>query len=211
MSLNLTKNSTFNLSKDKPLNIIKLLATWSKSQHQSKFDYDLDVFALALDSKTNQSYFENLCYPTIDNGKHNSIIEGTMVHGGDEQKEGTEFLTINLSKIPQNFDNIIVGLNIYNNIKRDAYSNIIEVQNFSAISNEKVEIIDMDNNKVIAVSDSSVIEKVIKETPTVDKNKASLFELGTFVRDNSNWLFKPSFIVTDTGLEVFLQSKNMVG
>jgi stress response protein SCP2 len=211
MSLNLTKNSTFNLSKDKPLSKVKAKISWKETINGNSSD--LDIFAFASNSTLNHNLLSLLCYPGIvkneehPKGSYMNILNGAIVHDGDNLVGGEEFLTIDLTKIPEHLDSITIGVNIFDAIKTDKTGKVIGKQSFETIIDEVVSLIDLDNNKVLAHSDSKFISETIK-SDSATPNDITLFEIGNFKRNGSNWDFVTNFKLYTLHLNDYLSAKS---
>ena len=149
MSIKLQKGQKISLSKENAgLSKVVVGLGWDEAQQSrglfsflSRQDIDCDAFALMLQngkltSNSDIVYFGNL--------KHSS---GAVNHMGDNLTgagEGDdEQIVINLNRVPEQYDRIVLAVNIYQAYKRN--------QHFGMIQNAFIRLVDSRNNKEMCI------------------------------------------------------------
>ena len=150
MSINLSKGQKVSLTKEKPgLSQICVGLGWDEvkqkkgffatllSGEQEDIDCDASVYLLKngkLESEDDMVYFNNL--------KHKS---GSVYHHGDNLTGGgegdDEQISINLGKVPSDYDRIVIAANIYEGSDRK--------QHFGMVQNAFIRVVDESNNSEI--------------------------------------------------------------
>lgn len=193
MSINLKKGQKIDLKKSNPgLSSIRVGLGWDPVQSgggflksifgggQSSVDCDASVFMLNKDGKLDNVkdlvYFGNLkssCKSVVHTGD-NLTGDGD---GDDEQ------IVVNLDKIPDNINNLLFVVNIYNCVSRK--------QHFGMIKNAFIRVVDLNNNKEIA-----------RYNLTDDYSDNTALVVGSIYRQGSTWQFGAIGQGTkDTGLK----------
>lgn len=147
MAISLSKGQKVSLTKEKPgLSEICVGLGWDEVQQQKGFfatllsgapeDIDCDASAYLLKngklvSEDDMVFFNNL--------KHKS---GAVYHHGDNLTGGgegdDEQISINLTKVPAEYDKIIIAVNIYKGNERK--------QHFGLVQNAFIRVVDKSNN-----------------------------------------------------------------
>ena len=173
--LNLQKNDILDLTKKNPsLNNLIVGTGWDVVKPKGLFgglfgsgsDYDLDLFALKLDSEGKLMskgivYFGAKIHEGIHSTGDNLTGEG---EGDDEQ------IIVELSKIPEKYDKIILVVNIYDAYKRK--------QHFGMIKNAFIRLVDERDGKEVCRYNLS---------ESYDNMTAMVF--GEVYRHNGEWKF----------------------
>lgn len=182
MSINLQKGQRISLSKDNQgLKKVIVGLGWDEAQPEPKksgffgrlmpskvVNIDCDAFAILLqkdklESKRDVVYFHNL--------KHSS---GAVVHMGDNLTgagEGDdEQIVIDLDRVPQQFDKIVIAVNIYQAYDRQ--------QQFGMIKNAFIRLVDANTNKEMCIYNLS---------DNYEGKTAMLF--GELYRKDGEWKF----------------------
>ncbi len=173
MSVSLTKGSTISLSKEASelgisLNDVAVGLGWDQSANLGS-SFDADAWALAITGdgvKTKDLvYFGNL------NG-----VNGCINHTGDNLTgvgDGDdEVIKIALSKIPEEYKYILIGVTIYRGKKRG--------QSFKDIDNTFIRVYDCNTNKEIC--------RYSDEFKSVFANETSIL-FGVFFKEDNQWKF----------------------
>ena len=180
MSISLQKGQKVSLSKDNAgLARVVVGLGWDEVQKSSggflKFVFssspeqiDCDASAIMLrngklEYKEDLVYFGNLRHPS-----------GTVVHQGDNLTgagEGDdEQIIIDLSQVPQDYDRIVIVVNIYQAVKRQ--------QHFGMIQNAFIRLVDARNNN-----------EMCKYNLTEDYSGMTAMIFGEVYRHNGEWKF----------------------
>ena len=166
-SINLKKNSTLNLSKER-LSRVVLGLGWDLAINGKSCDLDASAFLL---DKFNQC--PNSSYAILYVEGHE---KGYGVSYGGDNKTGAgegddETIDVNLSQVPNNVEKIVFVASIYEAINKR--------QNFGQVRNAYLRLVNMDNNKEIArfslTDDYSTCQSVI---------------MGALERTNNSWSFR---------------------
>lgn len=136
MAIQLSKGQRVDLTKNDPtLQKIGIGLGWDVKQFDGGQDYDLDASAFLLNAS-------GKCRTELDFIFYNNLksVDGSVVHAGDNRTgEGDgddEFVSINLSKVPQDVDKVAITVTIH-----DAE---LRRQNFGQISNAYVRLVNED-------------------------------------------------------------------
>lgn len=175
MSVSLQKGQKVSLSKEHTgLAGIVVGLGWDEVQAKGGFfaakpkPIDCDASALMLRSgklagKDDIVYFGNLCHKS-----------GTVQHMGDnltgEGEGDDEQIRIDLSKVPQEYDRIVIVVNIYQAVKRN--------QHFGMIQNAFIRLVDMRNNN-----------EMCKYNLTENYSGMTAMIFGEVYRHNGEWKF----------------------
>ena len=175
MSISLQKGQKVNLSKEKKgLSRVVVGLGWDEVKRSRGFfalkpaPIDCDASAIMLKNgkftdKTDLVYFGNL--------KHKS---GTVNHMGDNLTgagEGDdEQIVIDLSRVPAEYDKIVIVVNIYQAVKRK--------QHFGMIQNAFIRLVDARNNK-----------EMCKYNLTENYSGMTAMIFGEIYRYNGEWKF----------------------
>jgi len=135
--LNLEKNDILDLTKKDPsLNNILLGSGWDvvkKGFFSTQSDYDLDLIALLLDNNDKLMGKGGLIYFGNQKGTGIYLHEDNRTGAGDGDDEK---ISISLNILPENCNNIIFAVNIYDAMKRK--------QSFSKVKNAYVRLVNED-------------------------------------------------------------------
>ncbi len=180
MSISLQKGQKVSLSKDNAgLAKVVVGLGWDEVQKSSggflksvfssspeEIDCDASAIMLRngkLEYKEDLVYFGNLRHPS-----------GTVVHQGDNLTgagEGDdEQIMIDLSQVPQEYDRIVIVVNIYQAVKRH--------QHFGMIQNAFIRLVDARNNN-----------EMCKYNLTEDYSGMTAMIFGEVYRHNGEWKF----------------------
>lgn len=182
MSISLTKGQKVSLTKDNTgLARVIVGLGWDEAQHSSggglfsslfggasSGPIDCDASAILLKNgkfvgRDDLVYFGNL--------RHKS---GTVIHQGDNLTGAgdgdDEQIVIDLSKVPSEYDKIIIVVNIYNAAKRH--------QHFGMIQNAFIRLVDARNNN-----------EMLKYNLTDNYSGMTAMIFGEIYRHNGEWKF----------------------
>lgn len=171
MAVSLNKGQRMNLTKGNPsLDKVLVGLGWDINHYDGEADFDLDasIFMLKHNGKVGNDndfiFYGNLTHPSK-----------SVVHTGDNRTgEGDgddEVIKIELSKIPNGYERLVVTITIYDADKR--------FQNFGMISNAYIRLVDESNNEEILRYDLS--EHFSTQTALV---------VGEIYKHNNQWQFK---------------------
>jgi len=147
MSVNLQKGQKVDLTKgNAALRRVMVGLGWAESekaqQKGQKEEYDLDAMVFLLDangtiaSKGDVVFFNNLTHSS-----------GCVKHQGDDLVGGSggddEQVMIDLSRLPQHYDRLVVIVSIYKASEKG--------QHFGVISRAHIRLIDADTNKELCI------------------------------------------------------------
>lgn len=131
---------------------------------------DCDAFAVLLTGK-HQSIMEDTVY--FSNLNHRS---GAVKHSGDnltgDGDGDDERITINLERLPEQYQKIVIGVNIFSALSRN--------QSFGQIENAFIRLVNMDTNEEICRYNLS---------KSSEYNEAIAMLMGKLVRTHSGWDF----------------------
>ena len=176
MAINLQKGQKVSLSKEnKNLSVVVIGLGWDEAPRQKKGFFapkpqpiDCDASALLLKngkliSKDDIVFFGNL--------QHKS---GTVKHMGDNLTGAgdgdDEQIIVDLSNVPNDYDKIVIVVNIYEAFKRD--------QNFGMIQNAFIRIVDGKTN-----------QEMCKYNLTENYSGMTAMIFGEVYRHNGEWKF----------------------
>ena len=149
MSFDLVKGEAFDLGKENPsLKILALGGAWDVNTNGGD-DFDLDIFAIPLKNGTATTAGKLEDVPGILN--HICYFNNKSIHGMALDKDNRtgagdgddETIRIELDKVPAEFTDVILGINIYNGTALN--------QRFSQIQNAQVRLYNSETNVEIAV------------------------------------------------------------
>ena len=176
MSISLQKGQKVSLSKEsKGLSNVLVGLGWDAVEQRSGLfglfkaaDIDCDATAILLKNgkfvdKTDVVYFGNLVHKS-----------GTVRHMGDnltgEGEGDDEQILIELSRVPQEYDKIVIVVNIYSAVQRK--------QHFGMIQNAFIRLVDARNNK-----------EMCKYNLTENYSGMTAMIFGEIYRYNGEWKF----------------------
>lgn len=171
MAVSLNKGQRMNLSKDNPsLDKVLVGLGWDINHYDGEADFDLDasIFMLKRNGKVGNDndfiFYGNLTHPSK-----------SVVHTGDNRTgEGDgddEVIKIELSKIPNGYERLVVTITIYDADKR--------FQNFGMISNAYIRLVDESNN-----------EEILRYDLSEDFSTQTALVVGEIYKHNNQWQFK---------------------
>lgn len=149
-TLNLTKGQRLDLTKTNPgLKIAAVGLGWDV-KHGSGDDFDLDAFAMALESgKIKSAPADVLFFNSPKVSGKPTLFAGGLVHSGDNLTGAgdgdDETILVDFSKIPSNITEVIIAVNIYEAPARH--------QNFGMIENAFIRIYDFDTKQELCKYD----------------------------------------------------------
>ena len=170
MPINLSKGQKVDLTKGNPgLKNVMVGLGWDVNAFDSGADFDLDAAAFMVDSNgkcpTEKEFvfYGNLEHPS-----------GAIKHMGDNRTgdgEGDdEQIVIDLSRVPAEYDKIVIVVNIYQAVKRK--------QHFGMIQNAFIRLVDARNNK-----------EMCKYNLTENYSGMTAMIFGEIYRYNGEWKF----------------------
>ena len=170
MPVSLQKGQKVSLTKDNPgLKKVVVGLGWDVNAFDTGGDFDLDAAAFLLgdSGKVADSndfvFYRNLTHPS-----------GSVVHQGDNLTgvgDGDdEQIVIDLSKVPQDYDRIVIVVTIYQAVKRR--------QNFGMIENAFIRLVDARNNN-----------EMCKYNLTDNYSGMTAMIFGEVYRHNGEWKF----------------------
>lgn len=202
----LAKGEKLDITKSAPgLKQVKVGMGWDVNAGNSG-DFDLDAFAIALNTEGKTSLMEGVLYfnSNVDSRDANGninwkdatrpypfIMDGALEHSGDNltgQGDGDdETITINIDKIPDGVDKFKIFANIFQAAERN--------QRFGQVQNAYIHIYDPATNTEFGRYDLSE-----------DYSSATAVELGEFYRHGSEWKFVPNAIPSNLPLDKIAES-----
>lgn len=194
MSISLKKGQKVSLSKENPgLSRVVIGLGWDEVKKAKGFNFlapkpasiDCDASAILLHNgklvyKEDVVYFGNLRHPT-----------GMVQHMGDNLTgagEGDdEQIIVDLADIPQEYDKIVIVVNIYQAVQRK--------QHFGMIQNAFIRLVDGRNNS-----------EMCRYNLTDDYGNMTAMIFGEIYRHNGEWKFNPvGQGTTDPGLSELIR------
>lgn len=197
MSVSLQKGQKVSLTKENSsLNAVLVGLGWDQVRQKSggllgglfgakESDIDCDASALLLKNGKLASNQDLVYYSNL---KHNS---GSVRHMGDnltgEGDGDDEQILVELSKIPQEYDRIVIVVNIYQAVKRN--------QHFGMIENAFIRLVDGRNNV-----------EMCRYNLTEDCSGMTAMIFGELYRHNGEWKFSAiGQGTTDPGLNEIMR------
>lgn len=166
-SINLKKNSTLNLSKER-LKRVKLGLGWDLGVNGQTYDLDASAFLLNNFGQCPDASYAILYAPGHDKGYG-------VNYGGDNRTgagEGDdEFITVELSQVPGNISKIVFVVSIYNAVAKR--------QNFGQVRNAFIRLVDIDTNQEIA-----------RYSLTEDYSTCQSVVMGALEKVGNDWMFR---------------------
>lgn len=175
MAISLQKGQKVSLTKDNAgLSRVLVGLGWDEVKRKGGFfapklqPIDCDASAILLQNghfanKSDIVYFGNLCHHT-----------GTVQHMGDNLTGAgdgdDEQIIIDLAKIPEQYDRIVIVVNIYQAIQRK--------QHFGLIENAFIRLVDARNNS-----------EILRYNLTEDYSGMTAMVFGEIYRRNGEWKF----------------------
>lgn len=185
MSINLSKGSAINLSKEAPgLTNILVGLGWDPAKSGGLFKHtpsiDCDAFAVLLSNHSNKPAASDVVY--FGNLRHSS---GSVVHTGDnltgDGDGDDEQILIYSDKIPKDVNRIVIGVNIYKGKNKN--------QTFGKIQNAFIRLVDRDKN----------IEVCRYNLSGSDYSEFVTMVFGELYREGNSWAFKATGEGNDAG------------
>lgn len=169
--LNLKKNDILDLTKTSAhYDSLRLSAGWDINKKGGS-NYDLDLFALLLDSKDKLTSVTNPCvYYGNKKATGIELDKDNLTGEGDGDDEN---IFINLTKIPPAVNKIILAVSIYDADSRR--------QSFQYVNNAYVRLVDTSNKKEVEICRYNLSNEGGNSTAVIC---AELF------RNGSDWSFK---------------------
>lgn len=170
MPINLTKGQKVDLTKGNPsLKNIMVGLGWDVNEFDSGYAFDLDAAAFMLGSNGKCPTEKEFIF--YGNLQHNSE---SVIHMGDnltgEGDGDDEQILIDLSKVPQEYDKIVIVVNIFHAVKRN--------QHFGMIKNAFIRLVDGRNNS-----------EMCRYNLTEDYSGMTAMIFGEVYRHNGEWKF----------------------
>ncbi len=180
--------ATINLSKGQRADIglrkVGVGLGWDPNTGLSQFDFDLDASAFLLGASgkcSSSDYFVFYNNPTSPDGS-------TATSGDNRGGEGDgddETLTVDLSKVSADVDQIIFAVTIHEAEQRK--------QNFGQVRNSFIRVYDTDTK-----------EEICKYELDEDFSTATALEFGRLYKRNDAWRFEATGILVIGGLDGFV-------
>lgn len=169
--LNLKKNDVLDLTKTSAnYSSLRLSAGWDITKRGGS-DYDLDLFALLLDSNNRLTKATNACvYYGNKNAKGVELDKDNLTGEGDGDDEN---IFIDLTKVPSEVKKIILAVAIY-----DAES---RRQSFQYVNNAYVRLVDTSNRREI---------EICRYNLSNDGGNSTAVICAELFRNGSDWSFK---------------------
>lgn len=144
-TLNLVKDQKIDLTKTNPgITKVKVGLGWNVNAGSGDA-FDLDACAVVLKETGPRLAPENVLY-----FKQLKVLEGALVHSGDnltgEGDGDDEVITVDLSKVPAEFNEVVFAINVYDAIARGG-------QTFGRVSGAGVRIYNGDSTIPLASYD----------------------------------------------------------
>ena len=170
MAVNLTKGQKVSLTKDNPsLRKITVGLGWDVNRYDGGYDFDLDASAFLLGA--NGKVPGDADFIFYGNANHAS---GGVTYGGDNRTgagEGDdEQIVIDLSKVPAQYDRIVMVVNIYQCVQRK--------QHFGMIQNAFIRLVNAADN-----------QELLKYNLSGDYQGRTAMIFGEVYRHNGEWKF----------------------
>lgn len=167
-----SENNANNAGTEKKGFFSKLFGGSSSTESRSSEEYDLDAFVILLENGKCKDPKDGVIY-----FGHKSHSSGCVKHHGDNLVGGgkgdDEQVSIELSKVPSNCDQLVVAVNIYRAIDKN--------QSFGDITKAFIRLVDNKTNQEVCRYDIS------KDSDY--KNSTALI-MGHLKRVGSEWEFK---------------------
>ena len=170
MAVSLSKGQKVDLTKGNPgLSKIIVGLGWDTNKYDGGADFDLDAAAFLL--AANGKVASDSDFVFYGNLKHSS---GGVEHMGDnltgEGEGDDEQIVIDLAKVPQEYDKIVIVVNIYQAVQRH--------QHFGMIENAFIRLVDARNNN-----------EMCKYNLTENYSGMTAMIFGEVYRHNGEWKF----------------------
>ena len=143
MSVNLQKGQKISLSKEQPgLSKVVVGLGWAQASGYQSLDIDCDALAILLGQNytsiaTDVVFYNHLCHESNAVKHMGDNLTGGSGASDDEQ------IVIDLSKIPNHIDRIVIAVTIYEAAKKN--------QHFGMISSAFIRLVNADNNREICI------------------------------------------------------------
>ena len=168
-TFNLEKNDTFDLTKDNPkLNKVKVVLSWTTPKSTiPPLDADLSLFGLKIVNGNPKLHSnEYFIYYKKEKTPNESIVKSP-----DERSGGSEIATIDISKLPNDLDEISLVVTLF---KGQEYH-----QSFGLTKDMQLEIFNDETGESIFFVD-------IDETAS----DSTAIQIGSFFKDENRFSFK---------------------
>ena len=179
--INLTKGANVNLAKEEP-GVTKFLIGlgWNASGGSNPWDLDASVFPCRYDADRNPILIDPKAFVYFNNLVSK---DGAIVHSGDnttgDGDGDDEQITVDISKLNPEVDEIIVAVTIYDGAKRG--------QNFGGVRNAYIRVADANNSEQA----SNPRKHIARYDLSDDAGPTTALQFGSFYKDNSgSWRFK---------------------
>lgn len=171
MSVILSKGEKVDLTKGNPsLSKVMVGLGWDTNQYDGEADFDLDASVFML--KSNEKVGNDNDFIFYGNLAHRSQ---SVTHTGDNRTgEGDgddEVIKVNLSKIPSDYEKLVVVVTIYEADKR--------FQNFGMVSNSYIRLVDESSG-----------EEILRYDLSEDFSTQTAIVIGEIYKYNNEWKFK---------------------
>jgi tellurium resistance protein TerD len=169
--LNLKKNDVLDLTKTSAhYDSLRLSAGWDITKKGGS-DYDLDLFAILLDSKDKLTNVTNPCvYYGNKKATGIELDKDNLTGAGDGDDEN---IFIDLTKIPSSVSKIILAVAIYDADSRR--------QSFQYVNNAYVRLVDTSNKKEV---------EICRYNLSNDGGNSTAVICAELFRNGSDWSFK---------------------
>lgn len=172
MAITLKKGQKLSLVKELGLTSAKICLGWLVNQYDTGGRYDLDSSVFMLNAEGKVPTDNEFIY--YNQPKHPS---GAVVHHGDNTKgttkagEPAEIIDIDLNKVPDNIEKIVIVITIYDEEGK---------LNFGQVSDSFLDLYNIDTD-----------EKVFHLDLCEDYDLETALIAGEFYRHNGDWKFNP--------------------
>ena len=162
---------------------------WDPNEGQSSYEFDLDASIFMLDANGKVTKDKDLVYfRNLESICESVTHDGDNLTGGGEGDD--EKIHIDLTKIPANYEKLVVVVNIYEAAKRN--------QNFGQVDNSFIRVVNEDDNVELAKFDLNF-----------DASTADGVQFASLIRRNDEWYFSADAKEFSGGLK-HLCAKRMV-
>lgn len=175
MSVSLKKGQKISLTKS-ALKLDKCFVGlgWDTGKYKGRYDFDLDVSVFMVGKNGRVKDDDFIFY---FNQKHKS---GSVTHCGDNRTgdgDGDdEQVLLNLKKVPDNIEELVVVVTIYDGPKRG--------QNFGQVENAYIRLVNGD------INDESTQDEVVRYNLEQDFSFSNSVIFCSIFRENGEWQFK---------------------
>lgn len=170
MSINLSKGSNINLSKEAPgLTEVTIGLGW-KARVTDGVEFDLDALAFMLDENGKSPSEKHVVFYNNLQSENGAIVHSDDNRTGDADGDD-ETITIKLNEVPANIHRIVVAVSIHDAQTRN--------QNFGQVSDSYIRVVNSVGNVELAKFDLGE-----------DASTQIVLTFGELYRHNGDWKFR---------------------